>query len=51
MGYPMKPLEDPAARLEQYMLPYVADLQALSEYLVMPMADIIADKEQVSAFE
>ena len=51
MGYPMKPLEDPAARLEQYLLPYEADLQALSDYLVMPMADIIVDKEQVSAFE
>jgi hypothetical protein len=44
----MKPLEDPAARLEQYLLPYEADLQALSDYLLMPMADIIVDKTQVS---
>jgi hypothetical protein len=47
MGYPMKPLEDPVARLEEYLQHYEADLKALSDYLVMPLADVIVDKAEV----
>lgn len=43
----MKPLEDPVARLEEYLQHYEADLKALSDYLVMPLADVIVDKAEV----
>ncbi|RLT09923.1 MAG: two pore domain potassium channel family protein [Planctomycetota bacterium] len=46
MGFPMRPLEDPVAAIEQYLGKYELQLSALSDYLVMPLAEMTADEIQ-----